>query len=89
MHPEDARARGLVDGARAMCASERGEIEVTIELDDALRVGVVSLPHGYGMRYRGGAPDGPQLNRLTSSDRCDALARTPFHKYVPVSVRAM
>jgi hypothetical protein len=50
---------------------------------------MVTLPHGYGMRYRGGAPVGPQLNRLTASDHCDPLARTPFHKHVPVRVIAV
>ncbi|MDF2695098.1 MAG: formate dehydrogenase-O, major subunit [Labilithrix sp.] len=88
MHPEDARARGLADGARAICTSETGEIEVTVELDDALRPGVAILPHGYGMRYRGGDPIGPQINRLTASHHCDPLAKTPYHKHVPVSVRA-
>lgn len=88
MHPNDASALGLSDGSRAICRSDRGEIEVVIELDEALRTGMVTLPHGYGMRYRDGAPDGPQLNRLTSSEHCDPLAKTPFHKYVPVSIRA-
>jgi hypothetical protein len=50
---------------------------------------MVTLPHGYGMRYRDGAPNGPQLNRLTTSEHCDPIARTPFHKFVPVSVRAI
>ncbi|MFO0737222.1 MAG: molybdopterin-dependent oxidoreductase [Labilithrix sp.] len=86
MHPDDAKARGLTDGARATCTSERGEIEVTIEIDDSVRTGMVTLPHGYGMRYRDGAPDGPELNRLTASEHCDPLARTPLHKFVPVSV---
>lgn len=89
MHPDDASARGLVDGARALCISERGELEVTIEIDDAMRRGSVSLPHGYGMRYQDGAPNGPQINRLTASDHCDPLARTPYHKFVPVTVRAV
>jgi hypothetical protein len=48
---------------------------------------MVTLPHGYGMRYRGGEPQGPQINRLTASDHCDPLARTPYHKHVPVTVR--
>lgn len=89
MHPDDARARGLSQGSRAICASDAGELEVTIELDDALRPGVASLPHGYGMRYGGGDPIGPQLNRLTASAHCDPLARTPYHKHVPVRVRAV
>jgi anaerobic selenocysteine-containing dehydrogenase len=88
MHPDDARARGLTTGARAICKAARSELEVTIEVDDTVRVGMVTLPHGYGMRYRDGAPNGPELNRLTTSEHCDPLARTPFHKFVPVSVRA-
>lgn len=89
MHPEDAQARGLTSGARALCTSETGSLEVTVELDDGLRRGMVSLPHGYGMRYQGGPPHGPQINRLTASHHCDPLARTPYHKHVPVEVRAL
>ncbi|MGV3724071.1 MAG: molybdopterin-dependent oxidoreductase, partial [Actinomycetota bacterium] len=89
MHPDDARARGLAPGSRALCASDTGEIEVTIELDEGLRPGMVTLPHGYGMRYEGGDPIGPQINRLTASEHCDPLARTPYHKHVPVSVRPL
>ncbi len=89
MHPEDARARGLAQGSVARCASDGGEVQVTIEIDDSLRRGMVTLPHGYGMRYRGGEPIGPQINRLTSGDHCDPIARTPFHKHVPVTVSAV
>lgn len=87
MHPRDAERLGLMDGSRALCASDTGEIEVTIEIDDALRPGVTILPHGYGMKYRGGPPIGPEVNRLTASEHCDPVARTPFHKHVPVTVR--
>ncbi|HWL84972.1 MAG TPA: hypothetical protein VNO21_04185 [Polyangiaceae bacterium] len=38
----------------------------------AIRPGVVTLAHGY--------------DRLTSSAHCDPVARTPFHKFVPVAV---
>lgn len=89
MHPEDARARRLADGSRAVCTSAAGEVEVTIEIDEALRRGVVTLPHGYGMRYQGGNPIGPQINRLTSTEHCDPVARTPYHKHVPVTVRPL
>lgn len=89
MHPEDARARGLSQGARAVCTTETGELTVTIDLDDSVRPGMVTLPHGYGMRYRGGEPNGPQLNRLTAAAHCDPLARTPYHKHVPADVRAL
>lgn len=87
MHPEDAGGLGLAEGDHAFCESARGMLGVVVELDESLRRGVVSLPHGYGMRYQGGDPVGPQLNRLTSSAHCDPLSRTPYHKYVPVHVR--
>jgi anaerobic selenocysteine-containing dehydrogenase len=87
IHPDDAKALGLSAGAAAICRSARGEIRVMIEVDDSVRRGVVTLPHGYGMRYRDGAPNGPPVNVLTSSAHCDPLSRTPFHKYVPVHVR--
>jgi anaerobic selenocysteine-containing dehydrogenase len=51
-----------------------------------MRPGVVSLPHGYGMRYDGGPPAGPALNMLTSATHCDRIAATPFHKHVPVMI---
>jgi anaerobic selenocysteine-containing dehydrogenase len=89
MHPEDARALDLSDGAEAICQSARGEIEVTIEVDDTVRRGVVTLPHGYGMRYQGSGPIGPRINVLTSGDACDPSTKTPYHKYVPVHVRKL
>ena len=83
INPDDAAALGLADGARAWCRSARSEIEVVIELDDAVRRGVVTLPHGYGMRYRGGAPIGPELNRLTSGAHCESV-----HPHAVPQVRA-
>jgi len=87
MHPDDATRLGLATGGRVVCTSATGELEVSIEIDDSVRPGMVTLPHGYGMRYQGGAPQGPQLNRLTASEHCDPLARTPYHKHVPVQIR--
>lgn len=84
MNPEDALKLGVETGHSLQCLSEHGQIQVTVELDEGMRKGVVSLPHGYGLRYRGGEPIGPQLNRLTSTQHCDPLSKTPYHKYVPV-----
>lgn len=86
IHPLDAKTLQLEDGDKALCESQHGQIEVTIERDDSLRQGVVTLPHGYGTRYNGSAPNGPEINRLTSLKHCDPLSRTPFHKYVPVTI---
>ncbi len=89
MHPADAKARGLADGARARCTTATGTIEVVVELDDGLRPGLAIVPHGYGMRYGNAEPAGPQINRLTASEHCDPLARTPYHKHVAVKVEAV
>jgi anaerobic selenocysteine-containing dehydrogenase len=48
VHPEDAAAAGLVDGARARVSSEAGSIEVPVEVSDEMMPGVVCLPHGWG-----------------------------------------
>jgi hypothetical protein len=87
MHPDDALDLGLADGARAFVESAAGALEVVIEIDDGLRRGVVTLPHGYGGRYAGSEPIGPAVNRLTSSRHCDPFTKTPYHKHVPVRIR--
>ncbi len=84
IHPDDAARLGLADGDKAWCRSSRGAIEIVIKRSDRIRPGVVTLPHGYGMRYRGGPVNGPALNRLTDAAHRDAIAATPFHKYVRV-----
>jgi anaerobic selenocysteine-containing dehydrogenase len=87
IHPADARELGMTDGERVICRSDRGEIEVVLEVDDSVRRGVLTLPHGYGMHYNGSGPLGPEINRLTATDHCDPFTKTPYHKYVPVSLR--
>ncbi|MCH7291463.1 molybdopterin-dependent oxidoreductase [Acinetobacter sp. ANC 3926] len=89
INPEDAQTFGVETGQMLYCISEHGKIQVTVELDEGMRNGVVSLPHGYGLRYRGGEPVGPQLNRLTSAQHCDPLSKTPYHKYVPVRLERL
>jgi len=84
IHPEDAQALSVSVGDRLNCISKHGQIQVSIDLDEGMRKGVVSLPHGYGMRFQGGEPIGPQLNQLISGDHCDPLSKTPYHKYVPI-----
>jgi len=87
MHPDDADALSLANGDIAQCTTERGMLEVTVEIDDALRRGVVTLPHGYGVSFQNSKPIGPSINRLTSISHCEPFSRTPFHKYVPATIR--
>lgn len=88
VHPDDALAHGLTDGGKALCTTRRGQLEVVVKVDEGARRGFVTLPHGYGMRYRDAEPNGPWINLLTASDACDPMTRTPHHKHVPVAVRA-
>ncbi len=92
IHPDDATELGLSDGDSARVESRRGAVDAHVEITDAMRRGMVSLPHGYGMIEGSGAEAkqlGPNVNDLTDSNHCDAIAKTPFHKYVPVRVTAL
>jgi len=93
VHPADADRLGLTDGDRVRVESKTGAIEATVELDDAMLPGVVSLPHGYGLEHVDAHGErvqtGPRINRLTATDHCDPLTKTPFHKTVPVRLRVV
>lgn len=93
MHPDDARALGLTEGGQALCQSARGQVTVRVTVSDELQPGVVSLPHGFGMDEKRAdgkvVRSGPRINELTASEHCDAIAKTPFHKHVPVRIRAL
>jgi len=86
MHSSDAEAMSITDGETVTCQTRSGALDVVVELDDNLRPGMVTLPHGYGMHYQGSDPVGPQINRLTASDHCDPFSKIPYHKYVPVNI---
>ena len=75
MHPSDADRLGLADGDRAICRSARGTVEVTIERYDAVRPGIVTLPHGFGMQYEG-EQNGPAVNGnvITNDNQGDPAA---------------
>jgi len=50
MHPEDARARGLVDGAAVKIWNDLGEIHLRLKVTEAVRPGVVSTFKGGWLR---------------------------------------
>jgi anaerobic selenocysteine-containing dehydrogenase len=52
VNPADAARIGLQDGGSARIASRVGEAQVPVEITDEIMPGVVSLPHGFGHRYR-------------------------------------
>lgn len=48
IHPDDAARYGVADDDVVTVKSEAGEIKVPVEVTDAIRPGVVSMPHGWG-----------------------------------------
>lgn len=80
VHPQDAAARGLVDGDLATLTSRVGEVSVPVEVSDAMMPGVVSLPHGWGhgregtrLRVAAQVP-GVSANDVTDDAFYDALS---------------
>jgi anaerobic selenocysteine-containing dehydrogenase len=53
VHPVDAHRLGLADGAHARVTSRAGEVVVPVEVTDAIRTGVISIPHGWGHDVEG------------------------------------
>ncbi len=66
MHPVDAARRGVSDGATVSVSSSAGSIEVPVEVTEAIKPGVVSMPHGWGHGLPGTrmsvANDSPGVN---------------------------
>jgi anaerobic selenocysteine-containing dehydrogenase len=95
MHPSDAAARGLADGATARLSSRVGAIEVPVELTDAVMPGVVSLPHGWGHGRAGtrlsvaSAHPGVSVNDVTDERFVDPLTGNAAVSGVPVEVTAV
>jgi anaerobic selenocysteine-containing dehydrogenase len=92
IHPDDAAARGLSDGARARVRSRAGAVEVPVGISSDVLPGVVSLPHGYGHSRAGAsmavaaAHAGASVNDLTDELSVDALTGNAAFSGVPVSV---
>jgi anaerobic selenocysteine-containing dehydrogenase len=53
MHPADAAARALTDGAPVAVTSRIGSIVVALEVSDDIRPGTIAIPHGWGHREPG------------------------------------
>ena len=48
IHPDDAARRGIAADDVVTVKSAAGEIKVPVEVTDAIKPGVVSMPHGWG-----------------------------------------
>jgi formate dehydrogenase len=92
VHPDDAAALGLEDGATATIESKSGSLTAPVELTDEMTPGTVALPHGWG--HRGGGwqlaneNQGVNVNQLASSavEDIEPLAGMAFLNGIPVRV---
>jgi formate dehydrogenase len=94
VHPEDAAASGIEDGALCRLLSPSGSIELAAKVTDEVMVGTVAVPHGWG--HRGGwrqatAAGGANVNLLASSDPADLerLAGMALLNGIPVRLEAV
>ncbi|MGF0314778.1 molybdopterin-containing oxidoreductase family protein [Nocardia fluminea] len=55
LHPEDAAARGIVDGAAVVVSNDRGSFEAIAEVSDRVRPGVAGTTKGRWAKFTGGA----------------------------------
>lgn len=87
---EDAERLQLTEGGLARVSTRAGAAEVVVTISERMQPGHISLPNGQGLDY----PDeegaltltGTPPNELTSTDACDPIAGTPWHKSVPAQL---
>jgi anaerobic selenocysteine-containing dehydrogenase len=94
MHRDDAERRGLVSGDVVSVASSGGEIRVPVDVTDAIKPGVVSMPHGWGhgrpgtrMAVANNAP-GVNTNVLSPPNFIDEPSGNGALNGIPVTVTA-
>jgi len=93
IHPDDAAMLGLTD--TAVITGPAGKLEVPVEITDAIRPGVVSLPHGWGHTVAGSrlsvaaTQPGVNANSLLDSSLIEPLSGTAVLNGVPVQVMAI
>jgi anaerobic selenocysteine-containing dehydrogenase len=92
VHPDDAARLGLADGAPAEVASRTGKVTVPVEVTDAIRPGVVSIPHGWGHDLDGvelgvaRRHAGVNSNLLADDELIDPLSGNAVLNGIPVEV---
>lgn len=95
VHPTDAAAHALRDGAQVEVASKTGRIEATVHVTTDIMPGVVSLPHGWGHdepdTLMGVAARDPGVNAnvLTDPGPLDEISGNAVLNGVPVTLHPL
>jgi len=77
IHPDDGVAAGVVDGQQVTVRSANGQLTGIAKIDDAIRRGAVSIPHGH---------HDANVNRLTNKDDIDVVTGMVRYSGIPVSL---
>ncbi|OBH82889.1 molybdopterin dinucleotide-binding protein [Mycobacterium sp. E2989] len=92
IHPDDAARCGVADNDVVTVKSEAGEIKVPVEVTDAIKPGVVSMPHGWGhgkpgtrMAVANGSP-GANTNVLSPPTFIDEPSGNGALNGIPVTI---
>lgn len=92
IHPDDAMARGLIDGGMATVTSRVNSVDIPVEVNDDVMPGVVSIPHGFGHGRKGVGlsvareKPGVSINDLTDPTSYDRLSGNAVLNATPVTV---
>jgi anaerobic selenocysteine-containing dehydrogenase len=92
VNPADAERLGLSDGEVAVVRARAGEVEIPVEVTDAVMPGVVSIPHGWGhdmdgVRMRVAREhSGTNSNVLADELLVDALSGNAVLNGIPVEL---
>jgi anaerobic selenocysteine-containing dehydrogenase len=93
VHPDDAERLSLVHGEAAEVSSRTGKVTVPVEVTDAIRAGVVSIPHGWGHDLDGVELSvarrhaGVNSNLLADEELIDPITGNAILNGIPVDVQ--
>ncbi len=85
IHPQDAKARGIVDGKVVVVRGGHGEVRIRARLVEDLKPGVVFLPMHWGRVLD---DDAVRANNLTEA-RWDPVSKEPDLKFTAVEVERL
>ena len=85
INPGNAKKLSIRDGDPVIVRSIRGEVQVTANVTDSIKKGVVFLPMHWGKQLNG---DNSRANNITH-DQIDPVSKQPGFKYAAVQVQRL
>ncbi len=79
LHPDDARARGIVDGQRVRVFNAQGATELPVRVTDRIAPGAVSIKEGAWFALDPGGHDTRGCSNVLTPDRVSPAGASPFN----------